>query len=470
MCDLLSHTARYIKDHRLILPGTVVLVAVSGGADSMSLLHLLHRLHPEWPFEIHIAHLNHNLRPSSKTDAEFVSQTASTLGLPISLGSVQVSVLAKTEKRSIESAARDARREFLKTTARKIGAARIALGHTKSDQAETVLFRLLRGTSITGLAGIRPISEELWIRPLLGISSHQIRAYIDHHKLRFCVDESNNDLKYARNKIRHQLLPHLRTEYSHQIESSLTRLSILAKDEDSLLEALCRDAFQKAALYCANRKIILDVKQIFSYHISLRRRLLKKALFELGISENVVTFEIIDRLLNSLDQKQAHIQISADLSAHLINGLLILARPAPPFNVPVCLVGNTPFPIQNARILANRQPITNTLSRKPNDDYTVFFDTDHLPESLFLRQVQPGDRFHPFAYRGRQKVNKLLAEKKIPQSLREEIPVLVGDHKILWVPGLRRSNHAPITSKTTHIQKLIFEGGWQRLITHPETR
>ncbi|MGA1197783.1 MAG: tRNA lysidine(34) synthetase TilS [Candidatus Latescibacterota bacterium] len=452
------------------MPHSLVLIAVSGGPDSICLLHVLHALRTDLPFDIHIAHLNHQLRPEAQTDADFVVQTANNLAVPITLGTANIRILAKKEKRSIEDAARQARRRFLLETAHHVGATRIALGHTENDQAETILFRLLRGTSLTGLSGIRPKTDNLWIRPLLETTRTQVETFVAHHKISFVQDASNTDLRYARNKIRHQLIPHIKTHYTPQIASALTRLGTLAQDDDNLLQSLSENAFQKATLYSANRKIILDVKQIFGYHISLRRRLLKKALFELGISENAVTFVTMGRLLEGLNQNHTRIQISADISAHHVNGLFILAKPTSPFQVPICLLGNTPFPIQNARILAKRQSATNTLQVKPNDAYSVFFDADQLPSSLYIRQVQAGDRFQPFGFSGTQKVNKLLVEHKIPHPLRSEVPVLVGDNQILWVLGLRRSNHAPITPKTKHIQKLMFEGGWQRLITHPETR
>lgn len=470
MSHLQTDIRAYIKNHDLILPHTTVLIAVSGGADSISLLHLLHQLRTEWPFKIHIAHLNHQLRPNAQTDADFVAQTAADFQVPFTMGTANIEELAKNEKRSIEDAARQARRKFLQETAHQVGATRIALGHTQNDQAETILFRLLRGTSLTGLSGIRPKTDNLWIRPLLETPRSQIEAFIAHHRLPFRTDESNTDLKFARNKIRHHLLPYLKTHYAPQIEPALTRLGTLAQEDDNLLETLTQEAFQKATLYSANRKIILDVKQIFGYHISLRRRLLKKALFELGISENAVTFVMMVRLLDSLNQNHSRMQISADIVAHHVNGLCILAKPTSPFHVPICLLGNTPFPIQNARILAKRHAATNTLQVKPNDAYTVFFDADQLPSSIYIRQIQNGDRFQPFGFAGTQKVNKLLVEHKIPHPLRCEVPVLVGDHQILWVLGLRRSNYAPITSKTKHIVQFMFEGGWQRIITHPETR
>ncbi len=463
MSDLHTDIRAYIKKHNLITPHSRVLIAVSGGADSMCLLHILHALRTDFPFDVHIAHLNHQLRPEAQADADFVVQTANNLGLPITLGTANILALAQKEKRSIEDAARIERRKFLLETAHHVDATQIALGHTHNDQAETILFRLLRGTSLTGLSGIRPKTDHLWIRPLLETTRMQVETFVAQHKISFIQDATNTDLRYARNKIRHQLIPHLKTHYAPQITSALTRLGTLAQDDDNLLESLSENAFQKATLYSANRKIILDVKQIFGYHISLRRRLLKKALFELGISENAVTFVTMGRL-------HTRIQISADISAHHVNGLFILAKPTSPFQVPISLLGNTPFPIQNAHILAKRQRTTNTLQVKPNDAYTVFFDADQLPSSLYVRQVQAGDRFQPFGFSGTQKVNKLLVEHKIPYPLRSEVPVLVGDNQILWVLGLRRSNHAPITPKTKHIQKLMFEGGWQRMITHPETR
>ncbi|MBT3605150.1 MAG: tRNA lysidine(34) synthetase TilS [Candidatus Latescibacteria bacterium] len=470
MPDLSKDIKAYTQQNGLIAPHSVVLVAVSGGADSISLLHILDGIKAEWPFALHIAHLNHQLRPNAQQDAEFVADIAHKLKVPVTIDTSDILERAKTEKRSIEDAARQSRRAFLRHTAENIGASRVALGHTQSDQVETILFRLLRGTSTTGLAGIRPITDNFWIRPLLETTRLQVESYTKHHQLSYCTDETNKDTRFARNKIRHQLLPHLKAHFAPQIEGALTRLGRIAKDEDAYLENLSRKALQKATLYSANRKIILDVKRIFGYHISLQRRLIKKALFGLDIGENAVTFEVIDRLQNCLNQTQAHVEISGDVSALRTQGLFILSRPCPPFNVPIHLSGKTSFPIQNAQIIAKQYASTQAPLIIPGDAYTVLFDAEQMPKSLHIRQMRSGDRFCPFGIDGTQKVSKLLRNLKIPRNLRGEIPVLVGDNQILWVLGLRRSTFAPVTSKTKQILQLIFEGGWQRMITHPEMR
>lgn len=470
MCQVPSLVKSFITKHNLISPNTTLVVAVSGGADSVCLLHILHSLQEELSFGIHVAHLNHQLRPNADQDAQFVKEIANNLNCPVTLGSVDVLQLAQQEKLSIEEAARDARRAFLKDVALKENASRIALGHTQNDQAETVLFRIIRGTSVTGISGIRPITDNLWIRPILNISRHQVEKYVKHNKLLFCQDESNTDLKFTRNQIRHKLIPYLQSEFNPQIEPALNRLGELAQDDEELLQNLCIDAFEKATLYKANRKIILDVMLIFGYHISLRRRLLKKALFELGISQNTVTFETIERLIHGLEHGPKHFQISADISAHHSNGILTLSIPTPPFQVRICQSGNIPIPAQNANIIASKFDKNTTNVETPQDNYTVLFDADQLPSTLYIREVQPGDRICPLGLKGSQKVNKLLVDQKIPRCLRDEIPVLVGDNQILWVLGLRRSGIAPITPQTKQVQKLIFEGGWQRIISHPETR
>lgn len=470
MCMVSSSVDSFIQKHTLIPQNSTLIVAVSGGADSICMLHILHALQEKLSFRIHIAHVNHGLRANADTDANFVKKQAQALNCPITLTSIDVRNYASRQKMSIEEAARDARRTFLQDVAHQEGASRIALGHTQNDQAETLLFRFIRGTSLTGIAGIRPIYDGLWIHPLLNISRHQVEDYVTQNNLRFCHDETNDDLQFARNKIRHKLVPYLKDHFNPQIEPALNRFSELAQEDEALLEKLSSDAFEKATLYKANRKIILDVMRIFGYHISLRRRLLKKALFELGISQNTVTFDTIERLTQCLEQSQKNIQISADISAHHSNGLLVLSVPTPPFQVRICQSGKNPIPTQNACVIAQKLEATNTRVGTPNDHYTVFFDADQLPSSLYVRAVQPGDRIQPFGLHGSQKVSKLLVDRKIPRFLRDEVPVLVGNNQILWVLGLRRSGIAPITPNTKNIQKLIFEGGWQRIISHPETR
>lgn len=470
MSDLRQTAEQYILKNHLLAPDMRVLIAVSGGQDSVTLLDILSQLAAIHTFDIHIAHLNHQLRPNAHKDAEFVANLAKKYRIQVTIENRDVRSFARQNKLSIEDAARQMRRRFLKDTAQNVQADRIALGHTLSDQTETMLFRLLRGTSMTGLAGIRPCSENLWIRPLLEVNRQQVEAYVKEHDLPYCTDESNEDLSFARNKIRHELVPILKDEYNTQLEAGFGRLSTLLQSDDDLLEKLTNESFQKVALYISKRKIILDVNRIFGYHISLRRRLIKKALFELGIAPNMVTFDGVERVVKILDESQADVQITADLTAHRNQGFLIFSKPALPFYVPICLSGKTDLPALNARIHATTSVATNNFKCYPTDAQTIFFDADKLPSKLFLRSVAPGDVFQPFGLDGSQKISKLLVDQKIPKCLRDQIPVLIGNDQILWVVGLRRSNRAPITSDTRNVLQLIFEGGWLQACHQPETR
>ena len=295
--DILHRVEAYIQRERLLTPGDGVVVALSGGPDSVTLFDLLHRLKAKWDLTLYIAHLNHQLRPNAESDAAFVKQIAR--NDPVYIGKEDVLQRAKNKKQSIEEAARDARRAFLDTVKQKTGANKIALGHTKSDQAETVLLRLVRGAGLTGLGGMRPISEACWIRPLLSLSRSEIEFYVRTRNLQVLRDETNSDPKFLRNRIRTDLIPRLQKAYNPQIEDLLSRLATLLQNDDAHLENIAEQALSEAILYRDNRKFILDVKRFFGYHISLRRRLIRKVLFALQASAEAARFQAVERILET---------------------------------------------------------------------------------------------------------------------------------------------------------------------------
>lgn len=470
--DLLHRVDAYIQRERLLTPGDGVVVALSGGPDSVTLFDLLHLLKSKWDLTLYIAHLNHQLRPNAESDAAFVKQIAR--NYPIYIEKEDVVQRAKNKKQSIEEAARNARRAFLNTVKQETGANRIALGHTKSDQAETVLLRLVRGAGLTGLGGIRPISEACWIRPLLSFSRLEIESYVRTRNLQVLRDETNSNPKFLRNRIRTDLIPHLQKTYNPQIEDLLSRSATLLQNDDAHLENIAEQALSETLLYRDNRKFILDVKRFFGYHISLRRRLIRKALFALQASAEAARFQVVERIFKIASNPGHSVQITSEISAYRTQDTLIIAQPARAYcflvepDVPLDINGKFSIHILNRVNHEHlRAEYNNSFSGTKAATHTVFFDLDQLPSrAVYLRSPQPGDWFHPFGMQGKKKVSRLLNDSKIPRPLRGEIPLLVSGATILWVVGLRRSQIAPITPTTQRVLKATYSS----MITQCEKR
>ena len=281
----------------MIEKGETVLVAVSGGADSLALLYGLHILCAKLECHLHVAHLNHNLRPDADTDAEFVRQHAARLDVPFSLDKVELPVPS-------EAAGRAARYQFYEEVAERIGATKIALGHHQDDTAETVLMHLLRGSGTTGLKGILPVREGRFIRPLAGFTRQEIEAFLASMNLAPRHDATNTDTRYLRNRIRHALLPLLERDYNPNIKSGLNRTAEVLGAESEYLDTVAREAFEK----CQTRQhgededsIRLDRTQFRQYHVAVQRRMLRLCIAEIHGQITDFYFQHCQTILESIE-------------------------------------------------------------------------------------------------------------------------------------------------------------------------
>ncbi len=459
--DLLPAMRSYIDRHVLIRPGHGIVIGVSGGPDSVSLLDVLFRLRKSLDITLYVAHLNHKLRgPASDADQQFVTDLAATRDLPCF--SEEAILPAGC---SLEQTARDVRLAFLKRVQRVTGASRIALGHTRSDQAETVLIRLVRGAGPTGLGAIRPIRDGLWIRPLLAVSRQQIQAYVEHRNLQVRHDISNADVRFLRNRIRHHLLPEIASAYNPAIEAALARSAEIIQGEDQLLGQQAESAYRKALRYESRRKIILDENAVFGYHIALQRRIFKTAFFRLRGCARALDGQSVSRMEALRLTPEGVVQVSSDISAHRSSPWLILSRPTPFFSTEVAVPGITEIAeigaVLETRIRPASQVRRDDLS---SDPYHACFDWDALPGGLTLRNRRRADRFRPFGLNGTQKISDLFINLKIPRPLRDEIPLLLGGQAILWVVGLRTAQSTAVTHRAKTVLDITFKGGWGGVI------
>ena len=292
----------FIAKEKLIVYGETILIGVSGGPDSIFLLHILNNLKYELGFNLHIVHYNHNLRNFSNKDQKFVQDVSKKLNIPFSTQTATLKSLPT--KGSIEQWAREKRYKFFLKTAKKLKINKIALGHTQNDLAETVLMRILRGSGLQGIQAIRPtrLIEGLnVIRPLLSIRKNEILKYLEVNKIKFQEDPTNNSIKFTRNNVRHKLIPYIEQHYNQNILEILSNFSNNLSNDFSFIKAYSNKVFKQIAKTSEN-KIILDKEKFTTLHVSIQNMIIRTSIEQLKGNTNKITFthllEIKDLVTN----------------------------------------------------------------------------------------------------------------------------------------------------------------------------
>ena len=446
---------RFISLHSMIEDGEIVLVAVSGGADSIALLYGLHTLLPHLNCHLHVVHLDHSLRDNSATDAKFVEEHALRLGLPFSGHTVELSQLMKQWKLSIETAGRRARYQFFESVCKETNATKVALGHHKDDIAETVLMNLIRGGGSSGLKGILPIRDGKFIRPLAGFTRTEIEMFLDSENLVPRQDPTNTDQRYLRNRIRHELLPLLEQNYNPNIRTGLIKTTEILGTESEYLDSLAREAFENCILTPSDKTlIILDRSTFQQKHLALQRRILRHTLSEMAGKMTDFSFDHYQAILNSIngDRPNAMLSLPNELLFRRAYDQLIFERKSTEIGEYVyslAVPGQTYIKEVNANITAHvydALPADNFSI--PDGTYEVIVDYEKVDLPLVVRNRRQGDRFQPHGMKGTKKIKDYMIDVKIPRKDRDQIPLLVCGNEILWVIGFTTNNRFKITPQT----------------------
>lgn len=424
--------ARAIAEHGLVTPGERVLVAVSGGPDSVALLHLLHDLAPEFSFSLHAAHLDHALRHESAADARFVARLCEDLGVRLTCARRPVSRVPGNG--GLEQEARRVRRTFLGETADASGCAHIALGHHRDDQTETFMLRLLRGSGPTGLAAMRPRSGR-FVRPLLDLRREEILAYLAARQVEYLEDPSNKDSTLTRNRVRHQLLPQLRG-FNPRFDVRVGRLTQrLALEEDFWNRQV--DAELPEVMEEPGDGIRLALPVLQQKHPALRDRLLRRALERVRGSLRGIEEVHLDQIIALLETGpvQGEVHLPGLWAGRRYDKLWLRnAAPeaAPAYDLQVGGPGRFTIPG------GGRLDISLAECPEGEGRWVKEFDAAATPFPLRIRPFAPGDRLHPEGMSGRKKIKDLLIENRIEKELRGYLPMVLSGGEILWVAGLRR--------------------------------
>src|SRR6266571_978980 len=465
---------RTIERYDMLRPAERVLVAVSGGPDSVALLAVLHRLAPEMRLELQVAHLDHGWRGrASARDAEFVRRMAVRLGLPVTVGHLGPHVWQVREGRqsSREARARDLRHRFLVETAREIGAHKVALGHTRNDQAESFLLRLLRGSGARGLAGTYPVVDGLIIRPLIDVGRADLIAYLKEKHLTYRVDATNRDLGLTRNRVRRRLLPFLEREFNPNIVDTLAHAADLLRDEDSLLGDIA-EAKYRQIVSRRGEGVVLQARSLQELPVPVRRRILRLALSEVRGDLRRIALQHVEQSLSLLDhpRRRGHVSLPNGTAVDVQGAQLRIARLAEPGGTAagaasrggfpreaLCPVpGEVALPAFGLRLRATVVPReTIVVDLRSAGRERAFLDADLLPGPLLIRPRRPGDRFVPLGAPGTRKVKSFLIDRKVPVDERGRIPLVFSGDRIAWVVDHEIDDRFKVTDTTSRI--LVLE-------------
>jgi len=457
----------FIQEHHLVLSQHPLLVAVSGGPDSVCLLHTLVKLREKLGIRLHVAHLNHQLRGAeAEADAQYVSDLAHHLGVPATIEQRDVRAYQAQQHVSVEEAAREVRYTFLAQVAKSIGASQAAVGHTVDDHIETILMHLIRGTGTKGLRGLKPCSR--WqsagnsltiIRPLLQVGREETADYCRHHQLMPRVDVSNLSLSPLRNRIRHQLLPLLRS-YNPGVAEALLRTGRIASDDLAFIDKEMSRIWDEVAQKQENT-IILDKEKFLELPSALKRHLLRTSIERLLGDVRDIETRHIEQIMDALTKSAGK---RLNLPGGLIfsigyNQYLIGSDPAALSPFPVL---DAEFPLKlpgETRLPGWRIEATIIVPEAMKDDasgYKAYLDLNKAGDKMVVRSRQPGDRFQPLGMSQPKKLGEFMIDAKIPHAWRQRIPIVCSPAHILWVVGWRIDDRVRVTPATEQILCLEF--------------
>lgn len=434
---MLSRVADTIRRYRMFEPGQQVGVAVSGGADSVCLLHVLLELAPQWDLRLCILHLNHGLRgEESRQDEQFVRELAARLGLPATVRAVDVAASAD----NLEQAARHARLAFFREQMTAGGLARVATGHTRDDQAETVLFRFLRGSGGAGLAAIRPVTAEGMVRPLLDAGRADVERFLRQRGIAWREDSSNASLQFARNRIRHRLLPQLVREWNPGIAETLHRAADWALAEEQYWDA---EIGRLAARFLIEREgaVLVRVEILRQLPLAAARRLVRRALERAKGDLRGVDFGHIAAIVKLASSPLGHGRVQAHgvEAERSLDWLRLVsfggARRAPGgYRLAASVPGLVPVP--GTGIAISLELIEKAETLEPPDSVynsgTGWVDWRSLSGSLEIRNWRPGDQYQPTGSAGEEKIKTLFQKARIPRWERSHWPVVTDKSAIVW--------------------------------------
>ncbi|QJA09730.1 tRNA lysidine(34) synthetase TilS [Romboutsia sp. CE17] len=450
-----------INKYELIKKGDKIVVGLSGGPDSVCLLHILSRMKDEWDLEIYAAHLNHQIRGiEAQKDAFYISKLCEEMGITFFIKSINVPEYCEKNGVSIEEGARQLRYEMFSEIKDKTKANKIAIGHNLNDQAETILMRIMRGTGLQGLKGIDYIRDGVIIRPILDIERKDIEEYCKHYKLNPRIDQSNLESIYTRNKIRLDLIPYMKDNFNSNVIESIVRMGNSLRSDNDYLENEALIKFKDISKINSD-SVELKINSYTNLHSAIKVRVLRNAIKQILGDTNFIDQRHIDDIIELEDESKIDKVINLPRgifvyrkkdSIIITNKEIVIEELEFCYNIP----SNGFIKIREIGVVIETQVMSiDKYKRSKSDKSCKWFDFNKIEGGIVARNRRTGDKIKLSG--GSKKIKDLFIDIKIPKEDRSKVPIIADSQGILSVGNIRNSENYKIDSQTKEVLKVSFK-------------
>ncbi len=459
--DIKAQFLKTLKKYNMVKKGQKVVLGVSGGPDSICLLHLFMTFMKELDISLYAAHLDHMFRgQESEKDARFVEILCRKWDIPFFSDKINVPNYAKRFRLSPEDAARQVRYNFFKKVKKKTGAQKIATGHNQNDHEETILMNIFRGSGLDGIIGINPVRSH-YIRPLIEIPRRAIEEYLVQLDIPFRTDATNLTPDYFRNSLRLELIPLIRKKYCPQLGPSLRRLAKIAGRDLSFMEFVTKKTATDIIRKNPN-KVMIDVVKFSKQHEAIKYRLVRLAVKQLAGGIKDFEARHAKLLVDFIEEASSGslIDLPKNLQGIKEYDYFILSKgnfdEIPDYSYVLKIPGKIDVKEVGVNIKAYVKPHNEQVISKTNPK-TAYLDYSKIRSCLVIRNRRPGDRFKPLGSIGSKKLKDFFIDEKIPRRKRDCIPIVTSGAHIIWVGGMRINDEFRVTEKTDQILVLVME-------------
>jgi len=456
---LLLRCRETIRANRMIANGETVIAAVSGGVDSMVMLHVLCALRHEYAIRIVVCHLDHALRGSeSGRDYSFVKDAAAGLGLRFAGRRLEPGWMNGAPG-SVQEAARRERLGFLEETASRLGASSVALGHTLDDQAETVLMRMIKGSALSGLAGMAPV-RGIFIRPLIAVTRDEVERVAGARGIPSVIDSSNLTDKYLRNDLRHNLMSLIRERYNPGIAQTLSRTAALLSADEEFIRLSAERVWRSSVLERSASEVVLDRRRLLRCHNAVLSRIFLMATGCFSAESDIYSNHVMSFIKVVRGGKPDARLSLPGLWLRREYERIMLGDSAPQAASPFCEALRVPG---ETRVPGAGCVFSSAVLKRPPrsfqaDPAVAYFDYDSLEMPVTIRPMAPGDRMVPLGMSGSKKLKEIFIEQKVPRGARARVPVLFSGGEALWAPMLRQSGRFGVGASTRRVLRIRCTG------------